>query len=423
MPTLAARGLECETLGSVFKRVRKGWTKRQIEDAPYYVKFKLPDGRWARESSETTDFRAAKEKLGEKESEIRNGKYAKGSERFSVTAEAWLKDYSAIRLRSHAHNDLRYRKHLRAAFGAKQLRNIRPADIKAFASDKIREGLSPATVRRILALLRVILNHAVADDKLGESPFRRVSKNVLPRETHGRLDFYTDEEVASILDAAPPTERPFYAVLFHAGLRLGEACGARWSDLDLDARMMTVERSWDHPSTVGRASTKSGNARQVPISKALAPILAAWKANCPKTDDGLAFPAPRPHRPEGGGPATVYVMREARSTQQTFERLCASAGVRHLGLHAARHTFAAAFVRAGGSLYHLQAVMGHSVPTLTMRYAHLVGNDTRPGMDRVRFAAKPSKVIGIGPARKRRTGTKAGTDGAPHGAPAVGGGK
>ena len=410
-------------VGSVFKRA-KGRRRRK---ASYYMKYRLPDGRWVRESTGTANFKAAGDKLREREEAIARGRFAAvGTARFSAVAEAWLRDWSKPRLRSHHDNELRYEKHLRPVFGAKALRNIRPADIKAFASAKIAKGLSVATVRRILALLSVILNDAVADDLLGESPFRRLKRGTVPPEKLGRLEFYDDDEVAKLLEAAPPNERPFLATGFYAGLRLGELCGLQWPDVNLKAGMMTVSRSWDNPIRLGRASTKSGSAREIPVAKALHPILVAWKANCPTTSSGLCFPVLLVRGADPTAPEPAYVMRNKRTVEKSARRLCESAGVRWLPVHCWRHTFAAAFVRRGGSLYHLQTVMGHSTPTLTMRYAHLVGKDTRPGMDRIRFAPRRSVVVGIAPARKKKTEAgrtaKASSDGAKFGAKRASGG-
>lgn len=384
-------------MGSVFKRGVHTRSRRDARSATYCIKFRDGSGRWVRESAHTTSLDAAKTLLREREEAVNRGTLSKtGTAKFGEVAERWLNEHSKIRLRSWADDEIRYRKHLSEPFGLLRLRDINPAAISALVNGKIQGGLSVATARRIAGLLRRILNFAVAEGLLGESPFRRLRRGALPPEPkYLDPDWFTEEELAKILDAAPPKERPFYATAMHTGMRLGELSGLRWSDVDLDARQITVARSWTN------ATTKGGVARHLPIGAALYPVLVAWKANCPPTEGGLSFPAPRARRNESGGPLG-YGMRDARSTLETFQRLCRNAGVRALRFHDLRHSFATHYMKQGGNLYNLKAILGHSTITLTERYAHHAPEFMRADVDRLRFEARPTGVVGIEDARRSR---------------------
>jgi len=188
-----------------------------------------------------------------------------------------------------------------------------------------------------------------------------------------------------ILGVAMPKERPFYATAMHTGMRLGELCGLRGSNVDLDARQTTVARSWTN------ATTKGDSARHVPIGAGLYPVLAAWKANCPATAEGLVFPSP-----------CARGMRDPRSVPESFRRLTDAAGVRALRFHDIRHAFATHYRKQGGNLYNLKAIFGHSTITLTERYAHHAPKFMRADVDRLRFEARPTGVVGIAHARRSR---------------------
>lgn len=77
-------------------------------------------------------------------------------------------------------------------------------------------------------------------------------------------------------------------------------------------------------------------------------------------------------------------------------------------------------MKQGGNLYNLKAILGHSTITLTERYAHHAPEFMRADVDRLRFEAQPTGVVGIENARRSRqpgfVGSHAGTGEAANGA-------
>jgi integrase/recombinase XerD len=58
-----------------------------------------------------------------------------------------------------------------------------------------------------------------------------------------------------------------------------------------------------------------------------------------------------------------------------------------LTLHAMRHTFALNYLRKGGSVFHLQKILGHSTLEMTRRYANLLTEDLQAIHQRVSLLA------------------------------------
>jgi len=70
----------------------------------------------------------------------------------------------------------------------------------------------------------------------------------------------------------------------------------------------------------------------------------------------------------------LFVNRDGerlKHIHQCWDRLRKKAGLPHLRLHDLRHQFASFLVNSGRTLYEVQAILGHSDPTVTTRYAHL----------------------------------------------------
>jgi len=373
-------------MGAVYKRVPRtdgaGW-----KVAPWYIRFRGPDGQLIAESTKQTSEKAAKIKLAEREKAVRDGTLASGgSMLLAEWGKRWLDDYSAVRLRAHDDNVCRFNLHVLPVLGALRLRDIQATHIVSLVASLKRKGLADGTVRRVVALVRKILNDAVQARLLHESPLRRLRREDVPREPKQHdFQFFTVPEIVKVLEGAPPHDRAMLATAFYAGLRLGELAGLRWQDVDFDAGIIRVIRSY------ANASTKDKEPRRVPVSAKLGPVLRAWSANCPKTTEGLCFPDPL-----SGG------MRDRFATTKRFGKLCEQVGIRRLNFHATRHSFASHYVMQGGSVYVLRDLLGHSTVELTARYAHLAPGWGRADLDRLDFEPHRAEVVALDEQRRKR---------------------
>ena len=78
----------------------------------------------------------------------------------------------------------------------------------------------------------------------------------------------------------------------------------------------------------------------------------------PKTDSEYLFTSPVTNKPY------VNIYNSWNSARK-------KAGLLDLRMHDLRHSFASALVNNGRTLYEVQALLGHSTPQVTQRYAHL----------------------------------------------------
>lgn len=204
------------------------------------------------------------------------------------------------------------------------------------------KGLSPSTCNRALFLMKYVFNCARRWGFLAESPARDVS--VLP-EKDFRERYLSDKEARRLLKAldAEKNRQAAQAVrlLLFTGARKSEILAARWENVDVERRILTVPLS------------KSGRARHIPLSDAALQVL----AEIPHKSEWI-FPSSR----SGSHIRTIY---------GAWDRVRRRVGLRDVRLHDLRHSFASFLVNSGCTLYEVQKILGHQNPKVTTRYAHL----------------------------------------------------
>jgi integrase len=152
---------------------------------------------------------------------------------------------------------------------------------------------------------------------------------------------------------------------------------ARWSDIDLDRRILYLRA--EH--------TKSKRSRQIPLLDGLVAELRAVR-------ETQALVLRRPLRPDDRvfmTPAGCAFTAASSGAMKVFDRILAAAGIervdaqgRKLDIHALRHSFASRLARRGVPLQMAQKLLGHSDPKLTARiYTHIEVEDLRDAVEAI----------------------------------------
>jgi integrase len=184
------------------------------------------------------------------------------------------------------------------------------------------------------------------------------------------VDTYTETEVQYLLAAIADDRLSHAWELALSGLRRGEIAGLRWSDIDLDAKTLSVVNNRvDAGGTAVENDPKSQSSRRtLPLPDRLVSVLRAAKAR--QARERLALGAET-------GPWEYIVSNEVGLAYhpQVLSRYWASAvkaaGVRHIKLHAARHTCATLMHLSAVPVSVIAAWIGHKDASLTMKlYAH-----------------------------------------------------
>lgn len=171
-----------------------------------------------------------------------------------------------------------------------------------------------------------------------------------------RFDFLDFDEAGQFMRACHehhPEWVPFMLCALRTGMRAGELLALDWSQVNLDTRIIRVDRAFTPEG--GVASPKSNRVREIPIAPDLLEVLAQ-------------------HR-EVGGTGLVFgrdgELRSHETAGWFVSRVAMFAGLRRVTPHNLRHTFASHCTMRGVPARLIQQWMGHATPTMTARYSHL----------------------------------------------------
>jgi integrase len=269
------------------------------------------------------------------------------------------------------------RLHIYPELGALRLSEIRRSDLQAFVDRLLVQGCNPSTARNALMPLRAIYRRALARDQVALNPTTGLE---LPAVRGQRDRIASPAEARALLEALPAADRVLWATALYGGLRLGELRALAWSQVDLAGGRIHVTRAWD--PEVGFIEPKSRAGRRVvPVAGVLRDHLLEHKSSG-RADGELVFGRDRGERPFD--PATINC-RAKRAWKE--------AGLRPIGLHECRHTFASLLIAAGVNAKALSVYAGHSsVATTYDIYGHLMPGNQAEATGRLDAYLEPVRV-------------------------------
>ena len=258
-------------------------------------------------------------------------------------------------------------RHLIPGVGHIALSRLSARDCDLLYHQMALEGLGPSRVRNAHVVLHRACAQAVRWRWIARNPVADATRPAVPRST---VRPPTATEVRTLLARARATDPAFGCWLDVAaatGARRGEVCGLQWSDIDLRAPTVRIERSVAVTRSEGLIvkTTKTDRFRLVTLTRQAARSLGELRAASmrsaaadgrPFDDDRFVFIADplgqRPWRPE-------FVTRR-------WERLRAQVGLVHVKVHGIRHFVATELLTAGLDLRTVANRLGHARTSTTL---------------------------------------------------------
>jgi integrase len=256
-------------------------------------------------------------------------------------------------------------KHIKPQIGGVRLDELSPLHVSATLTTWRKSGVGARTQQVGLATLSRACNAAVGMGLIRHNPCAGVAR---PKNTRKAIDPFTADEAKAILTAARGSDHEALVVLaFTAGLRISELFGLRWSDIDMAAATVRIERqakTVKGKTVIGPPKTKR-SIRTVELTPlAVAALVSHRKEQLRQGRAGSSyvFTAPR------GG-----LLSRNNFAHRVWRPLLREAGVRFRTPHNTRHTYATLALGAGVPAHVVSAVMGHARASITQDvYAHML---------------------------------------------------
>lgn len=288
--------------------------------------------------------------------------------RFAVYCDEWLK-LNRLKLKesTYVKYDSIINNHIKPKLGGCFVSALTSFLIEEFSQELLLEAtLSPKTVKDILVLLKSIMKYTqknyagnMADIEITYPKEAKKEMRVLTRDEQQQLTDFLLSDMDSIK----------FGVLLTlmTGLRIGEICALRWSDISLKEKVVRVGatmqriRNMDHGEN---AKTKiiisdpksDSSVRLIPLTDHAVELCERFGKQSP---DAFVL----------SGSSERYI--EPRVLQYKLGQYTKACGLEGVHYHTLRHSFATRCVEVDFEIKSLSEILGHSSPKITLeRYVH-----------------------------------------------------
>lgn len=281
--------------------------------------------------------------------------------------------------------------HIIPNIGTIQIQKLTPHQVQALINDKLaersartKEPLSPTSVRHIHRVLTIALGTALK--------YGTVQRNVAtlvdaPAVSKQQMKFLTVEQARSVLAAA--ADHPLYALfatILSLGLRLGEALGLTWSNVDFTKSRITIERTLQRvKGTMQLLDPKTeGSNRKVDLPGV---TVAALRQHHIRQEHAKEWAGEK----WSGNPWNLVFTSanglplDERSVLRWFQNvILKKAGVEKIRIHDLRHSAVAILLAQGVQARAISELLGHSSVAFTLQvYGHLMEETKRETANRM----------------------------------------
>ena len=244
--------------------------------------------------------------------------------------------------------------------------SLHEQEVQAFVLQKLERGLSVKTVKDILIVLKMVMKFGVKNEWMTyyewdiKYPTTSTNKEleVLSVANHRKILNYIQSHFTF-------TGLGIYISL-STGLRIGEICALKWSDINVTDGTITVSRTIEriyiiegekkHTELIINTPKTKNSCREIPMSKELLAMIKPLK----KVVNEDFYVLTNDERPT-----------EPRTYRNYYNGLMVKLDIPKLKYHGLRHSFATRCIEAGCDYKTVSVLLGHSNISTTLNlYVH-----------------------------------------------------
>ena len=294
--------------------------------------------------------------------------------------DKWMDEYMIFTIKENTIKGYRSQidHQIKPFIGHKQLASLTTADIQKFYNKIKKEGrvhphpihghvLSDSMVRKIHMMLHEAMEVAVRERYIVRNP---TENTTIPKKTTTEKQVLDDSQLNRFLEAiqGEPYWHDFFYVEVMTGLRRGEICGIKWSDIDFNEGTLCIKRSVSTKEgggvSIGETKTDAG-VRTIIMPPSVATLL--WKKRSEAINEWVF-----PHYTNPSDPL------HPSSAYKKLKTLLKRLELPLLRFHDLRHTFATQATDGGVDPKTLAGILGHTDASFTLdTYTHVTSDMQR----------------------------------------------
>ncbi len=362
---------------------RRGENIYKRKDGRWEGRITKPDGKYQYLYGKT--YKEAKEKMRTclEQKSLGNPKKPESSkEAAALLFKTWLDEVVIHRIKPSTYESYYHcmHKHVIPFFNRSGNELLTQSTISYFMQF-IRgdDTLAESSKKKIFSIFKLALKDILKDDPNILSLLQLIK---LPKTSAKEVQVFSMKEQRMIEQTARQfDDKPALGILlcFYTGIRLGELCALKWSDIDIEAGTMsisrTVARVTDFENSKNRSKLLVGtpksykSIRKIPLPKFMLILITQYKQDAGDQNNYVFSDKSEPLDP--------------RYCQKVYKKILKATEVPDRKFHAIRHTFATRALELGVDIKTLSEILGHSNVSITLNiYAHSLMEQKKAAIDR-----------------------------------------
>lgn len=331
------------------------------------------------------------QKINKAISELNDGTFIKPhTVTFGEWADKWLEDYKRppnVKLSTYVSYEMLIRQHLKPKLGSVLLKDLNSEVLQKFYNEQVangrsdgKGGLSPKTLRNLHNMIHECLQQAVYNNLI----HRNISEATnLPKCSNKKeIRVLSKDEMQRFLRIISKERlKCAYILLLGSGIRLGELLALKWSDINFESGIMSINKTLNRLKTLDENSptktrlifqepkTDKGK-RLIPLSPKILDELLLHKS---RQDDEKELAEGIFNDIDLVFCSTIGTPIDPRSLIRNLHNICKNSGIKRINIHAMRHTYATRLLEANQHPKIVQELLGHSNISMTLDiYSHVM---------------------------------------------------